>query len=219
MNDKELDAKIKEYFDSNKIEPDKSVLQEIKQEISSEKKLKPKQFYFWKTFIASAAMLIIVILSVVLPIVLKKDSDDSNYYTYTDADINKIEIEKQVVIDYINTNLPKYAFIFEQCDFEKCIGFYTKEKNELVALSAVLMQNDMPYAKVNFDLIINKRYIFSGDESFKDESKIILKEECRLYLKEKEEFFTSYLYALFEYNQYNLYLCLDALDYEFIEQF
>lgn len=218
MNDKELDFKIKEYFDDNKIEPNKNVLNEIKQEIINEEKPKQKLFTFWRTFIATAALLIIITISIVLPIVLKKE-DGPNYYTYTDEDVNTIEVEQTVVIDYINNNLSKYSFIFDQCDIERCFGLYTKDENKLVALSVRFIQNNIPFAAVKFDLIIDKRYTFSDDSSFRSESEVVTRNDSLLYLKEKEEIYTTYLYALFEYSNYNLYLYLDATDYDFINQF
>lgn len=163
----------------------------------------------------AACCLLILIPCIVLPIVLR---DDEEKY-YSENEVLQEEISKDFLTQYFAENYSQYSFVLNECDISYMYGYYGNQSKELLAVSLELYRKDVPFTKIEFDLILTNRYQFKSHSLYTKDSTITDKNDYRLYYKEPEAMFGKELYGMLEYNKYKLYIHMNLNDTEFFEKF
>ena len=99
-------------------------------------------------------------------------------------------------------------------------GYFTPDKNKkLLALDISFIKNSIPYTKCDFCLVIENNFKYSHHSEYVDSADIGIKDGYTLYKKEVEKISGTNIFALFEYENYSLYLTLNKIDNNFFEKF
>lgn len=212
----ELEEQINSYF------KDEEIPQLSKQEINrlenkvAENKKNHSHISFIRLCSLIACMLIILITpAIVLPLTLKP-----HLRYYGDYELERVELEQSYIEDVISSEFSKYNFIFDDCDMQSMYGYFTPDKNKkLLALDISFIKNSIPYTKCDFCLVIENNFKYSHHGEYIKNSEVIIKDEYTLYKKVVENILDTDIIALFEYDNYSLYLTLNRKDNNFFEKF
>ena len=209
VENEKLNSLAKEYFtdDFSELEPNR--INELKNKVNENK---PNKKGFWIKFAYGAtAVCCLIALCIILPFALRPEE----LYTYTDL------VRHDLTLDYcqefIDENYPKYAFIFEDCDITTIYGYYAE--NELYVLELEGTKNDIPFTYLEFTLIINQEIDYPEREYYIMGAEITQNDNYVLYKKVANNFENQGLFALFDYDNYDLYLSFDIDDEEFLNKF
>ena len=209
VENEKLNSLAKEYFsdDFSELEPNR--INELKNKVNENK---PNKKGFWIKFAYGAtAVCCLIALCIILPFALRPEE----LYTYTDL------VRHDLTLDYcqefIDENYPKYSFIFEDCDITTIYGYYAE--NELYVLELEGTKNDIPFTYLEFTLIINQEIDYPEREYYIMGAEITQNDNYVLYKKVANNFENQGLFALFDYDNYDLYLSFDIDDEEFLNKF
>lgn len=206
-NEKDLQEMAKQYFQNDDIaylENDKYEFLKNKVKKNNVKKTK------WYIFPLFNIATICSILCIVLPITLV-----TPYYTYTDLVRNELTLQETQT--YIEKNYPKYSFVFD--DFNIIVTYGKFAENNLYILGIQGSKIEIPYTYLDFVLVLNKSIEYPDEKLYTTDATIVKYEDFTLYKKIIGEFNTSEMFALLEYNNYDLYLHLNINDEELFNKF
>ena len=209
IEDKKLNKLAKEYFSEDFSEMDPKVFNNLKNEVKTNKP-KKKQFWF-KLTCGATALCCLIALCIVLPLTIKPEP----LYTYTDLTHHELSLD--FCQEYINDNFSKYAFIFDECNFSVSYGQYAKDELYILGLRGT--KNNIPFTYLEFTLIINQGINYPEKEDYIVGAEIIENAEYLLYKKVMDGFQNQIIYALFDYDGYDLYLKLNINDEDLLNKF
>ena len=209
VENEKLNSLAKEYFsdDFSELEPNR--INELKNKVNENK---PNKKSFWLKFAYGAtAVCCLIALCIILPFALTPEE----LYTYTD--LVRHDLTLDYCQEYINENYPKYAFIFEDCNFTVSYGQYAEDDLYILGLRGT--KNDIPFTYLEFTLILNQDIDYPEREYYIMRAEITQNDNYVLYKTIANDFENQGLYALFDYNNYDLYLRFDIDDEEFLNKF
>lgn len=210
IEDQNLSSIAKEYFSNDFSELKPETLNNLKNKVKNNKPNRIKNL--WLKLTCSATVLCCLIaLCIIIPLTLRPEP----LYTYTD--LTQRELTLEYCQEYINDNFSKYTFIFDECDFSVSYGQYAK--NELYILGLRGTKNNIPFTYLEFTLIINQNIDYPEKEDYIVGAEIIENTEYVLYKKVMDGFQNQIIYALFDYDDYDLYLQLNINDEELLNKF
>ncbi len=218
MNEK-IEKEIEEYFESNAPKPSEKTyemtLKKIEENLAgstAKKKISSKL-----KLIMSLSIILVVALSVVLGVLITKNSGSKRHY-YMENELVSVDISEVEVQKYINDNYPKYNFLFsEEYEIENCYSY--NYKNALTVLNFTAVKKEVPYTEIEFKLITDYYYLYAEDENYKKSATVESNSEYTMYYTEVSEIYSTYGYALFEYQDYRIYLKFDIVDKNILENF
>ncbi len=219
MKNKEFDKMLEAYFYSKStLEPDPEVLKNIKSEINNYeiKKQMPKP-NLWKIILSWSCVVLVAILSIILPLVLKNDVDQTTQY-YTENDVEQINLDSEFVNNFINENFYNYIFILEECSIIEARGIYLKDTNNLLALSLELF-NEFTFTELDLNLVINNNYTYNKDSFYKKDAEITTVNNVKIYKKVSGEIYSKVYNVLLQFENYNIYIEMNNDDQDFINKF
>ncbi len=219
MKNKEFDKMLEAYFYSKStLEPDPEVLKNIKSEINNYeiKKQMPKP-NLWKIILSWSCVVLVAILSIILPLVLKNDVDQTTQY-YTENDVEQINLDSEFVNNFINENFYNYIFILEECNIIEARGIYLKDTNNLLALSLELF-NEFTFTELDLNLVINNNYTYNKDSFYKKDAEITTVNNVKIYKKVSGEIYSKVYNVLLQFENYNIYIEMNNDDQDFINKF
>ena len=208
VENEKLNSLAKEYFtdDFSELEPNR--INELKNKVNENK---PNKKSFWLKFAYGAtAVCCLIALCIVLPFALRPEE----LYTYTD--LVRHDLSLDYCQEFIDENYPKYAFIFDDCDIISTYGQYAED--ELYILELEGTKNDIPFTHLEFTLVINQEIDYP-EEDYIIDSETIENSNYILYKKVLIDFQNQSLLALFDYENYDLYLRFNIDDEEFLNKF
>lgn len=223
-SDKEFDKKIEEEFDKVFEQPSTSnerpsQSERFKNQLQKNKELRKNIIIFRS--IAAMSCLVLIVISCLIPVWMKDDETSSPPEVikyYGDNDIVQVEVSQDFVQEYINTNIPNYNFIFEDCELSDITAIYDKEtKKSLLALNLKLDKNYTP-VKLTLNIVLNKNYTYSKHSYYIDTPNIEPLENKTIYTKEKVDINYN-LFVLIDRKTYNTYLNLNINDGEILNKF
>ncbi len=201
--------------EENVPELEADVLERLKAKVREKKVQKRVQISFWKNLAVAACCLLILIPCIVLPIVLR---DDEEKY-YSENEVVQEEISKDFLTQYFAENYSQYSFVLNECDVLFSYGYYDNENKQLLAVSLVLDKQDIPFTKIEFDLILSRKYKFKGHDSYIKDANISKGQDYILYQKVTESFYDEEFHGMLDYYKYKLYIHMNLNDTEFFEKF
>ena len=209
FENEKLNSLAKEYFtdDFSELEPNR--INELKNKVNENK---PNKKSFWLKFAYGAtAVCCLIALCIVLPFTLRPEE----LYTYTDL------VRHDLTLDYcqefIDENYPKYAFIFDDCNFTVSYGQYAEDDLYILGLRGT--KNDIPFTYLEFTLILNQDIEYPEREDYFIDAEITQNPDYILYKKIQIDFQNQRLLVLLDYDNYDLYLRFDIDDEEFLNKF
>ncbi len=209
VENEKLNSLAKEYFtdDFSELEPNR--INELKNKVNENK---PNKKGFWLKFAYGAtAVCCLIALCVILPFALRPEE----LYTYTDL------VRHDLTLDYcqefIDENYPKYAFIFDDCDFTVSYGQYAEDDLCIFALEGP--KNDIPFTYLEFTLIVNQEIDYPERDYYILDADITQNQDYILYKKNQIDFQNQRLLVLLDYDNYDLYLRFDIDDEVFLNKF
>lgn len=146
MNDEVLNKSIKNYFEEEIPEPDNTELEKLKCQLRTQKAKNPKLQTF-KKFALAMVVLLILIPSIALPIVLKKD----NIRFYKDDELTKVELQYNDAKNILSNNYPEYTEVFEICDLDSSYGYYSDD-NKLISIDFLFIKTDLPFITLTLQI-------------------------------------------------------------------
>ena len=200
--------------EENVPELEADVLESLKAKVREKRAVKRVHVSFWKNLAVAACCLLIMIPCIVLPIVLR---EDESYYS--EDDVVQEEISKEYLTQYFSENYSQYSFFLDECDVLFSYGYYDNTNKQLLAVSLVLDKQDIPFTKIEFDLILTNKYKFKGHDSYVKDAVISKQQNYTLYQKLTESFYDEEFHGLLEYPKYKLYIHMNLNDSEFFEKF
>lgn len=208
IEDEKINRLAQDYFvdDFSELEADR--IYKLKNKVR-ENKINKKNLFLKLSCIATS--LCCLILCIVLPITLKKEP----LYTYTDLTRNEIPIDESE--NLIVESYPKYSFIFKDCDIFVSYGLYAN--NDLCILSLEGTKKNVPYTYIEFTLVINQKVDYPEYEDYTKDADITQNEHYIFYKKTISNLTSQDLFALFDYENYDLYLKFNRNDEEFLNKF
>ena len=217
MND--VEKNIRKYFQDQDEAPDltQGQIDHIHNQILLGKRLHRRRIL---KFVLIGVCLVLTILScTVIPLacMAQKPTDKSTKY-YTDSTANQQYLEYDYVSNYIETNYPKYNFLFADCQTSAISGYYDDDNN-LLALNISFEKNEVPFSSIEFILVVQKNFNYSNYKSFVESAEIITNDHYTLYKTFNETFYNTTINGLFQYKKYDLYLKIDRSDFDYFEKF
>lgn len=209
VENEKLNSLAKEYFtdDFSELEPNR--INELKNKVNENK---PNKKGFWLKFAYGAtAACCLIALCIILPFALRPEE----LYTYTD--LVRHDLTLDYCQEYINENYPKYAFIFEDCDFTVSYGQYAEDDLYILGLRGT--KNDIPFTYLEFTLIVNQEIDFPEEDYYVIGSEVTQYDEYTLHKKVVDGVQNQILYSLLDYDNYDLYLRFDIDDEELLNKF
>jgi len=200
--------------EENVPELEADVLESLKAKVREKRAVKRVHVSFWKNLAVAACCLLIMIPCIVLPIVLR---EDESYYS--EDDVVQEEISKEYLTQYFSENYSQYSFVLDECDVLFSYGYYDNTNKQLLAVSLVLDKQDIPFTKIEFDLVLTNKYKFKSHDLYIKDTEKTLKEGYTLYYKEPEVMFGYELCGILEFSNYKLYIHMNTNDKEFFEKF
>lgn len=213
MKDNNINKQINEYFNETTPEPDKKTLQMLILKMR-ENKNKSQKFQ-WKKFAVAICAVLLITPCILLPILLKDKKE--NFYTSNNT--VKTKLSYQYTINYFNTNLPKYLFLFEECNLNYSYGFFAEETNNLLSVSLEFDKKDIPFTNLKIEFVVNKNYSIENKSVYIENATITQNNNYTLYEKEVVNFNNSLYYKCFVYENFEIYLIMDFNDIEIFEKF
>lgn len=210
IEDQKLSSFAKKYFSNNFSELEPQTLNNLKNKVENNKQSRRKNFWLKLTY-STTALCCLIALCVILPLTLRPEQ----LYTYTD--LTQRELALEYCQEYIEQNFPKYDFIFDECDFSVSYGQYAKDELYILGLRGT--KSNIPFTYLEFTLIINQGINYPEKEDYIVGAEIIEKAEYVLYKKVMDSFQNQIIYALFDYDGYDLYLELNIDDEELLNKF
>lgn len=209
IEDKKLNKLAKEYFSENFSEMDPKVFNNLKNEVKTNKP-KKKQFWF-KLTCGATALCCLIALCIVLPLTIKPEP----LYTYTDLTHHELSLD--FCQEYINDNFSNYAFIFDDCNFLTNYGKYAKDSLCILGMEGT--KNDIPFTHLTFTLVLNQDIDYPEKVDYIWDAEIIENSDYVLYKKVLNDFQNQKVYALLDYDNYDLYLKFDIIDEQLLNKF
>ena len=209
FENEKLNSLAKEYFtdDFSELEPNR--INELKNKVNENK---PNKKGFWLKFAYGAtAVCCLIALCIVLPFALRPEE----LYTYTD--LVRHELTLDYCQEYINENYHDYAFIFDDCDIISTYGQYADDEMYILGLTG--NKKDIPYTYIELNLIINQDIDYPEKENYIIDSEITENSNYILYKKVLNDFQNQSLLAVFDYENYDLYIKFNIDDEEFLNKF
>ncbi len=209
VEDEKLNSMAKEYFtdDFSELEPNR--INKLKNRVIENKSNKKS---FWLKFAYGAtALCCIVALCVILPFALRPEE----LYTY--SDLIRHDLTLDYCQEYINENYPKYAFIFDDCNIISHYGQYAEDDLYILELEGT--NNNIPYTYLEFTLIVNQDIDYPERNYYVVGAEITQSTDYTLYKKVANNFESQEMYALLDYENYDLYLRFSINDEELLNKF
>ena len=148
-----------------------------------------------------------------------KDPEPEIIRYYGDDNTVQITLTEDFVKKYINTNLPNYNFIFEDCSVSDILGIYDEETSqELLALTFKANKLNTP-VMIEINIVLNKNYTYSEHNNFILNATTEKIDNKTIYSKQISVGIYTKYYYLFERPTYNTYLILNINDLDIINNF
>ncbi len=216
---KNLNEELKNSFYVDIPEPDLNKLKQFKPLV--EQNAKPKNcLMFWKRAIVSCLLLLVIGAGVLTSIYLSNPKEKEIVRYYGDGNVSVQEVDDLFLTNYFNENMSNYSFILEDCTTYKKQAIYDKEtETKLLAIHVVVINNNVPFTKVEIDIILNKKYVLKNHEEYVTGANTEKLTNLTIFTKETSDDIGYKKYILLERKEYKTYLKLDRNDTQLIEKF
>ena len=216
--DNGIDKNIKEYFDQQLPDPSVQQFDKIKAEAEKRGAKSKSKFNIFKWAMSAACILVVVVLSIVLPIVLRSpDAPPERYYSADDVDNVVLTTGEAQTI--IQNKYSKYNFVFEECNVDLVRGYYTKSSHKIVGISIIATGKIDPFTQIQLDLIMDKNFRLNSDRLYIENCQPTTTPQYTLYKNVVNVSGKSKYYSLFIFKDYKLYLAMDEDDTGLFEKF
>ena len=213
MNDEVLNKSIKNYFDNEIPEPDDAELEKLKYQLRTQK-AKNTKLQTFKKFALAMVVLLILIPSIALPIVLKKEDQ----HFYRDDELEKIDLQYEDAKNIISNNYSEYLGVFDICDLIYAYGNYA-ENNQLISATYSFYKTELPFIVVTLQIDFTIYYDNENKKSYKYNADTKQCQDYILYEKEVETNTDTQYYKLIEYKNHVVYLNLNVEDSDILDIF
>ena len=213
MNDEVLNKSIKNYFDNEIPEPDDAELEKLKYQLRTQK-AKNTKLQTFKKFALAMVVLLILIPSIALPIVLKKEDQ----HFYRDDELEKIDLQYEDAKNIISNNYSEYLGVFDICDLGYAYGYYA-ENNKLISIDYSFVKTDLPFITLTLQIDLTNYYDNANKSKYKYMANVKNDSNYTLYEKEVETNLDKAYLKLLEFKDHTVYLNLNVEDSDILDIF
>ena len=213
MNDEVLNKSIKNYFDNEIPEPDDAELEKLKYQLRTQK-AKNTKLQTFKKFALAMAVLLILIPSIALPIVLKKEDQ----HFYRDDELEKIDLQYEDAKNIISNNYSEYLGVFDICDLVNAHGYYA-DNNKLISIDYSFVKTNLPFITLTLQIDLTNYYDNANKSKYKYMANVKNDSNYTLYEKEVETNLDKAYLKLLEFKDHTVYLNLNVEDSDILDIF
>lgn len=215
------EEEIYQYFAEEDIPQFDEATKQKFRELVKKNKPNPK-LLFWKRFSVLASCAICLMLFIILPFTLNRNSTPTDGIPpkyYMDDEVVKRTLTEQEVAQFIDDGFSKYQFLLTDCDFNSALGLYAPDTDNLLALSLDVTEKDIPFTFIKVNIVISDQLQFNAHNSYVDEAEKIESDNCIIYKKIEISGLKKYLMGHLQYQDYKLYFILNKVNNELFNKF
>ena len=184
-------------------------------------KPKRKKIVIWRSITAIAsAMCMIALITIPTVIMLNKnDNPPAPPVYYGKAEATKIIHTLEETQQIINTNFPKYNFIFEDLTNISAIGYYNPTNSSLLALEIQGREIAIPFTYVEINIIASEYFTLDNEILYTENAEHTITNIYEMYKKIDDDIFNQEMYGYIIFENHEIYIHLDQLNETLFDKF
>lgn len=225
-SDKEFEEKIAKEFQQAFADVDipdlpQERLNELRTAVA-ENKPKKKRIVLWRRITAFASAMCLIALIIIPTVIMLNKNDNPPTQPpvyYGKAEATKIVHTLEETQQIINTNFPKYNFIFNEFNITLSTGYYNPNNNQLLSLEIKGNEISIPFTNIEFNLIANQYFTFDDKVLYTDNAEHIITNENEIYKTIVDDFFSQETYGYIIFENHEIYVHLDQINDTLFDKF
>jgi len=230
-----FDQDLNQYFNNKEIQVLSIKKQDELKKLVSHNTPKIKKLSLWKKFTAAATSVCLIALIIIPTIVLlnKTDNPQNPPVTppvvtppvapppiyYGKAEATKIQHTLEETQEIINTNFPKYNFMFTDLTYVSSMGYYNPTNNSLLAIKIAFNESTIPYTQVEIHIIASEQFVFDDKASYTDTAEYIQTENCKIYKTISQSPFKKSQRGYIIFENHEIYINFARINNELFNKF
>lgn len=221
MNDKELEKKIYDYFDTEVPQPNPEILNNLKRKMHEKSTPSTKRFSNkFRLALVSCMIIVLIIPAVTLPFVwdnlFPSDTPAEEEIYYSDSTLTMSDLSTEELNTLLTGDLSVYYTLLENYTIDLARGYYG-DNDVLVYISLEATKNTIPFTQIELNLVFEENYEHEYDMCFKDIVEFKQYDDCKLYEYSKTSGYLTEYYKLIAFDDYKVYLYMDKQDMSIVD--
>lgn len=228
-NDKEFEEKLsqelEQYYENVEVPELSEAKKEELRNLVAQNKPKRKRITLWRRITAVAsAMCLIALIIIPTVIMLNKNDNPQNPPTnpptyYGDGEATKIQHTLEETQNIINTQFPKYNFMFTDLTYITSTGFYHPENDSLLAIKISFNESEIPYTQVEVHLIASEQFAFADKILYTSNAEHTTTEEYEIYKTYQQDIMIENLLGYIVFEDHEIYINLARINEALFNKF